>query len=157
MPPPMKVYFLRHGEADWPGWDRPDDERPLTKKGKKEMKRVADFLAGRDVILSVILSSPLPRAYQTAEVVAERIDREVSEEPALAPGFSPKKLAVLLKEHAGQDVMLVGHEPSFSEAIAALTGGNVKLPKAAVARVDLDDPQQLRGQLIWLITPKLIK
>jgi phosphohistidine phosphatase len=153
----MKVYFLRHGEADWPGWDRPDDERPLTKKGKKEMERVADFLADHDVVPAVILSSPLPRAYQTAEVVAERLNLQVSEEPALAPGFDPKKLAALLKQHAGQDVMLVGHEPSFSGAIAELTGGNVRLAKAAVARVDVDDPHQLRGQLVWLITPKIVK
>jgi phosphohistidine phosphatase len=153
----MKVYFLRHGEADWPEWDRPDDERPLTQKGKKELKRVADFLADHDVNPAILLSSPLPRAYQTAEVVAERLNLQVSEEPALAPGFDPKKLAALLKQHAGQDVMLVGHEPSFSGAIAALTGGSVRLAKAAVARVDVDDPHQLRGQLIWLITPKLVK
>ena len=153
----MKVYFLRHGEADWPDWDRPDDERPLTKKGKKEMKRVADFLADHDIIPAVILSSPLPRAYQTAEAVADRVDLEVSEEPSLAPGFDSKKLAALLKQNAGQDVMLVGHEPSFSGVIAALTGGSVKLAKGAIARVDVDDPEQMRGQLVWLITPKLVK
>lgn len=153
----MKVYFLRHGEADWPEWDRPDDERPLTKKGKKEMKRVAEFLADQKVNPSVILSSPLPRASETAEIVAESLDMQVSVEPSLGPGFDPKKLAALLKQHAGEDIMLVGHEPSFSGAILALTGGSVKLAKAGVARVDLDGLNQPRGQLIWLITPKLIK
>jgi phosphohistidine phosphatase len=153
----MKVYFLRHGEADWPEWDRSDDERPLTKKGKKEMQRVAEFLADHEVDPAVLLSSPLPRAFQTAEIVAERMGMRVSEEPALAPGFDAKKLAALLKKYAGQDVMIVGHEPSFSGAIAALTGGQVRLAKAAVARVDVDDPDQMRGQLVWLITPKIIK
>lgn len=153
----MKIYFLRHGEAEWPEWDRPDDERPLTKKGKKEMRRVADFLAEHDVEPAVLLSSPLPRAYQTAEIYAERLDIEVTEEPALAPNFDARKLAAIVKEHAGQDIMLVGHEPSFSEAITALTGANIKLAKAGTARVDLDDPQSLRGQLIWLVTPKMAK
>jgi phosphohistidine phosphatase len=153
----MKIYFLRHGEADWPEWDRPDDERPLTRKGKKEMKRMAEFLADREVNPAFILSSPLPRAHETAEIAAESLHIRVSEEPALAPGFDKKKLAALLKQYAGQDVMLVGHEPSFSAAIAALTGGNVRLAKAAVARVDVDDPDQFRGQLIWLITPKIVK
>ena len=40
----MQLYFLRHGEADWPDWDKTDDERPLTKRGKKEMQEVARFL-----------------------------------------------------------------------------------------------------------------
>ena len=40
----MKLCFLRHGEADWPNWDKPDNERPLTERGRKEMKRVAKFL-----------------------------------------------------------------------------------------------------------------
>lgn len=153
----MKVYFLRHGEADWPDWDRPDDERPLTKKGKKEMRRVADFMAEHEVEPTVLLSSPLPRAYQTAEIYAERLDMEVTEEPALAPGFDARKLAAILKQHVGQDIMLVGHEPSFSEAIGALTGANIKLAKAGAARVDMDDPQSMRGQLIWLVTPKMAK
>lgn len=153
----MKIYFLRHGEADWPDWDRPDDERPLTKKGKKEMRRVTDFLADHEVEPAVLLSSPLPRAYQTAEIYAERLDIEVTEEPALAPSFDARKLAAILKQHAGQDIMLVGHEPSFSEAIGALTGANIKLAKAGAARVDMDDPHELRGQLIWLVTPKMAK
>ncbi len=153
----MKVYFLRHGEADWPGWDRPDDERPLTKKGRKEMKRVAEFLADHEIAPSVILSSPLPRAYETAEIAADELDMQVAEEKSLAPGFDPDKLAALLRQYAGQDIMLVGHEPGFSEGIAALTGANVKLSKAGLARVDLDDPTQLRGQLVWLLSPKLMK
>lgn len=153
----MKVYFLRHGEADWPEWDRPDDERPLTRKGKKEVRRMADLLADHEVNPAVLLSSPLPRAFETAEIVAERFDLRVKEEPALAPGFDAEKLASMLKQYEGQDVMLVGHEPSLSRAIAALTGGNVRLAKAAAARVDVDSPDQLRGQLIWLIIPKIVK
>ncbi len=153
----MKVYFLRHGEADWPGWDRPDDERPLTKKGRKEIKRIAEFLADHEIAPSLILSSPLPRARETAEIAADELDMQVTEESALAPGFNPDKLADLLRRYGGQDILLVGHEPGLSEGIAALTGGNVKLSKAGLARADLDDPAQLRGQLIWLLSPKLMK
>ncbi len=153
----MRVYFLRHGEADWPDWQGSDDERPLTKKGKKEMKRVAEYFSDHEIEPDVLLSSPLPRAAETAEMVADELELEVTEEPALAPGFDSEKLADLLKQHAGQDVMLVGHEPSFSEAVATLTGANMKLAKAGLARVDVDDPNQLRGQLIWLLSPKLMK
>lgn len=153
----MKIYFLRHGEADWPDWSRPDDERPLTKKGKKQMRRVADYLADHEVKPAVLLSSPLPRAYETAEIFGERAEMSVTEEPRLAPGFNVKKLATMLKQYVGQDVMLVGHEPDFSETIAALTGANLKLAKAGAARVDVDDPRELRGQLIWLVPPSMAK
>ncbi|MGB8647762.1 MAG: histidine phosphatase family protein, partial [Anaerolineae bacterium] len=77
----MKVYFLRHGQANWPHWEGTDDERPLTKKGKKEVRQVAAFLQAAGIKLNVILSSPLPRAYQTAEIVAGKLDLEVTEEP----------------------------------------------------------------------------
>ena len=61
----MKLYLLRHGKADWPNWDKPDDDRPLTKEGKKEVAVVGKFLR-RFEIDPVILTSPLPRASQTA-------------------------------------------------------------------------------------------
>ena len=64
----MLIYFLRHGEADWPDWKKPDDERPLTEKGKKEMHQVGAFLANLSVKPDVVLTSPLPRASQTAEI-----------------------------------------------------------------------------------------
>ncbi len=55
----MKLCFLRHGEADWPNWDKPDDERPLTERGRKEMKRVAKFFQRLKFSADAILTSPL--------------------------------------------------------------------------------------------------
>jgi phosphohistidine phosphatase len=60
----MKLYFLRHGEADWPDWKKPDDERPLTKAGRKEMNEVGKFLHRLKVFPDLIVTSPLPRAAQ---------------------------------------------------------------------------------------------
>jgi phosphohistidine phosphatase len=152
----MRVYFLRHGEADWPDWDKPDDERPLTKKGRKEMERVAVFLRDLDPKISLMLSSPLPRALQTVEIVAEHLRVQLKKEPALAKGFDVEKLRAILKRENGADVMLVGHEPAFSEVIRELTGGKVKLSKGGVAAVELDDGAS-DGRLIWLISPKVAK
>ncbi len=153
----MKLYFLRHGKATWPNWDKPDDERPLTQKGKKQMRRVAQSLANFKVSPSVILSSPLPRAYQTAAIVAEALGLAVTEEPALAPGFNGDRLAELLRKYAGPDVMVVGHEPDFSNTIATLTGGEVLMAKAGLARVDMDDTNPTRGELVWLVPPKFLR
>ena len=66
----MKLYFFRHGQADWPNWNKPDDERPLTKEGAKEVRKVAKLLLQLK-ISPLILTSPLPRASQTAEIVAD--------------------------------------------------------------------------------------
>src|SRR5436853_2016192 len=129
----MRLYFLRHGEADWPNWDRPDDDRPLTEKGRKEMRKVAKFVRALDVPLEEIVSSPLPRAYQTAEIMAERFSLQVREDELLGHGFSVSALKEILDKHPVDTLMIVGHEPSFTEVIGELTGGNCKLSKAGIA------------------------
>jgi len=158
-PPPwihgLKLYFLRHGDADWPGWDRPDDERPLTPEGKEKMRRSAKFLADHGVTPEIILSSPLPRARQTADIMAAALRMEVVEDPALGGGFGHDALVKLVEEHAPKDIMLVGHEPGMSMVIWDLTGGRVKMGKGGLARVDLEDPADLRGHLVSLIPPKI--
>jgi phosphohistidine phosphatase len=150
----MKLYFLRHGKADWPDWDKPDDERPLNEQGRREMERIAQFLLNVKIEPSVILSSPLPRASQTAEYAAEALRVKLEQEPALGKGFNAAKLRSLLKRAKGGDLMIVGHEPDFTTVIAALTGGDVKLGKGGLARVDIE-PGALDGRLIWLIPPKI--
>src|SRR4051812_16466898 len=104
----MKLYFLRHGKADWPGWDRPDDERPLTEEGKEEMRRVAKFLPRLKVQPASILSSPLPRAWQTAEIVAERLKVKVQECVGLQKGFNRAELRRIIQEVGTEDLMIVG-------------------------------------------------
>ena len=152
----MKLLFLRHGEADWPDWNRPDDERPLTKRGQKEMKRVAEFLELLDFRADAILSSPLPRARQTAEIVAERMGKEVTIEPNLAHGFNSKRLRKMIGHTDAAEVMIVGHEPEFSQVIKELTGGKVKLSKAGVALLEIDRDASA-GELRWLFPPKIAK
>lgn len=117
----MKIYFLRHGQADWPDWNKPDDERPLTKKGRKEMEKVGKFLRALDPKISLVLSSPLPRALQTAEIAAQSLRLPLKKEPALAKGFTPAKLRTLLPREKKSNLMLVGHEPDFSKVIRELT------------------------------------
>jgi phosphohistidine phosphatase len=153
----MKLYFLRHGQANWEQWDRPDDERPLTKKGRKEVESVAGALKSLKVRPQEILSSPLPRAAETAQIVAQKLDIDLAETPLLAPGFGLHSLRQLLTAHPERDLMLVGHEPDFSLALAQLTGGTVRMVKAGLARVDMENPTDLRGELVWLIPPKILK
>jgi phosphohistidine phosphatase len=152
----MQLYFLRHGEADWPGWTEPDDERPLTDFGKKEVRQVAKFLDRLNVNPDLIVSSPLPRALQTAQVAAEQLKTKLRQDEALEPGFGISELSTLLKRHHSKALMLVGHEPDFSSVISALTGGFIKMSKAGIALVDLD-PETEKGRLLWLFPPKFAR
>jgi phosphohistidine phosphatase len=152
----MKLCFLRHGEADWPNWNKPDDERPLTERGRKEMKRVVKFLEHLKFSADAILTSPLPRASQTAEIAAARLGIELKTESALAHGFNVERLRRLLGKADAHCIMIVGHEPEFSEVIKELTGGEVKLSKAGVALLEVNR-ECTSGKLLWLFPPKFSK
>ena len=152
----MQLYFLRHGEADWPHWTRPDDERPLTDFGKKEVRQVAKFLSRLKVKPNLVVSSPLPRALQTAEVAAEQLKTKLRQDEALEPGFGISELRTLLKRHGSKVLMLVGHEPDFTSVISALTDASLKLSKAGVALVDFD-PETEKGRLLWLFPPRVAR
>src|SRR6476620_11193290 len=93
----MQLYFLRHGEADWPDCDKTDDERPLTKRGKKEMQEVARFLGRLKVRPDLIVTSPLPRASQTAEIAADYLKAKVRKDELLAPGYGLSELRTVVK------------------------------------------------------------
>jgi phosphohistidine phosphatase len=152
----MELYFLRHGEADWPEWKKSDDERPLTKRGKREMRDVAKFLDRLKVRPNLIVTSPLPRAAQTAEIAADYLKAKLRKDELLAPGFGASKLRTVLKRHRARVLMLVGHEPDFTQVISELTGASLKLSKGGVALLDVD-PESEEGKLLWLFPPKFAR
>lgn len=151
----MKLYLLRHGKADWPNWEKPDDERPLTQEGKDQLAAVAKMLARLEIAPS-LFTSPLPRASQTADIAGKHLNQKVRVDPLLSPGFDAGKLSKLLKDFSGSSLMLVGHEPDFTRTIFQLTGGETKLSKAGVALIELDTAS-MKGELRWLIPPKFAK
>jgi phosphohistidine phosphatase len=149
---PQQLYFLRHGMADWPDWDQPDDDRPLTKEGEGEVHEVSKFIRKRGVKPDVVISSPLPRAYQTAKIAAKELGAPLEEDNALSPGCTIEKLQAALKHHREKAIMVVGHEPDFSSMLQSLTGAHLKLSKTGVACVKMEDAHS--GKLMWLLTPK---
>ena len=150
----MKLYFLRHGIADWPNWSKPDDERPLTNKGIREMERVAKFLASRRIKPGRILSSPLVRAMQTAEITSKALGIKVEVERRLSPGFDREALEMIIESYPGEDLMLVGHEPGLSATIRDITGGEIKMGKSCLARIDYL-PELGMGLLVWLLPARI--
>jgi phosphohistidine phosphatase len=153
----VQLIFLRHGPAGSKSeWQGADGQRPLTDDGRAVVQQAAALLARAELTVDALLSSPLTRARQTAEIAAAALgcpDRLVDDE-RLAHGFDRKRLAAIVAEHSGAEtLLLVGHEPEFSAVIGQLTGGTVVIKKAGVARVDLDE-QTMRGTLVWLLPPR---
>jgi phosphohistidine phosphatase len=157
----MILYFLRHGLAeDRAVWLTDDTERPLTKEGKEKMAREAEALANLGLDLDLIITSPLARALQTAQIVAQRLKMEEKfvQDGRISPGFNLQGLSEVLADHPGvQTLMIVGHEPDFSETISDLIGGGrVVCKKGGLARVDVISQSPLMGELAWLMPPKLL-
>jgi phosphohistidine phosphatase len=117
----MQLSLLRH--ADAAAVASSDDVRPLTEKGMEQAQRVGRFCREHDIIPSLILHSPLKRAAQTAHEVAELTGARLELAPWLASGMSPHAGIEQLKEYRDEPhLMVVGHEPDFSQIIALLLG-----------------------------------
>jgi phosphohistidine phosphatase len=135
------IWLLRHGDAED---GSPDEQRKLTSKGEKQARAAGAALSALGVEPAACLSSPRVRAADTARLACERLGAKVELDETLSGGpFDPEELA------AGRDgdVILVGHEPDFSQAVERLTGARVKLKKGGVAAVE-------DGQLHLLLRPK---
>ncbi|MBI3244441.1 MAG: histidine phosphatase family protein [Chloroflexi bacterium] len=152
-----KLYFLRHGLADWPDWTGADDERPLTPDGIEKMKLEAKAIKRLKLKPDAILSSPLIRARQTADLVADRLGLTVKVTRLLAPGFNIAQLDKLVREADAATLLFVGHEPDFSTTLSQLIGGgHVVMKKGGLARVDITALDPLSGELVWLLAPAVL-
>jgi phosphohistidine phosphatase len=125
------IWLLRHGDAE-AGEGKPDAERDLTEKGERQSRDAGRALKALGVELDVCLTSPKVRARRTAELACAELGVAVEEDKRLAGGdFDPLEVA------AGRgEVMLVGHEPDFSQAVALVTGSRVKMKKGGIAAID---------------------
>ena len=125
------VWLLRHGDAE-AGGGKPDAERNLTEKGERQSEVVGRALKKLGVELDACLASPKVRAKRTADLACQVLGVSVEIDDRLSGGdFDPLEVA------AGRgDVMLVGHEPDFSGAVAFVTGSRVKMKKGGIAALD---------------------
>ncbi len=156
----MKIYFLRHGKSvDASLWRAGDDARPLTPEGLDLMRLEGTRMRAMKLAPDAIVTSPLTRARQTADIVAEELGltSKLEEDERLAHGFDRNALVAVMDDHAGAgSIMIVGHEPDFSATISALIGGGrVQLKKGGLARVDVVERvgDMIFGVLVSLLTP----
>jgi phosphohistidine phosphatase len=165
----MNLYLMRHAiavVADEPGVDT-DGERPLSPKGIKRIRRAVQGLKRLEVPFDGLLSSPVIRARQTADIVAEYLGLEgqVEEISGLAPESSVDNLILGLTRFRNREhLLLVGHEPLLSQTISYLVTGkkneslSFELKKGGLCRIEIDGlPPEKPAALHWLLAPKQLR
>jgi phosphohistidine phosphatase len=158
------LYLVRHAIAEERGPKWPDDrERPLTPDGISKMRRGVSGFETLAEPVALILTSPLLRAMQTAEVLSKGLAThpEIVTLELLSPGGSPSAIAAALAKYTKpRSIALVGHEPDLGALAAWLIGAKESVPfkKGGIARIETSDwPATRQSQLVWLATPKMLR
>ena len=157
------LYLVRHAIAAERGDEYPDDtKRPLTSQGMARMRQVVKGLMTLDPRIDLVLTSPLIRARQTADILVAGLSPapELAVEDTLAPDHRPEAVIDALGKHTSSEaVALVGHEPDLGILAAWLIGAREPLAfkKGGIARIDVGGKPGRDGQLIWLATPAMLR
>jgi phosphohistidine phosphatase len=161
------LIVLRHSKSDWSAdYGGSDLDRPLANRGRRAAKTVGRFLAGAGEVPDSVICSPAARALATISLASQGWDfeRPVRVSEALyGEGVGGLLEEVRREPESTKLLMVVGHEPSCSQTVGYLTGGGVvRMPTAALARVDLvvDEWGAIgpgTGVLSWLVVPRLVR
>ncbi|MEM7773592.1 MAG: phosphohistidine phosphatase SixA [Cyanobacteria bacterium P01_E01_bin.6] len=159
------VYFIRHGIAAERGTYANDDDRPLTEAGIRKTQRIAQHLHELDVTVDLILSSPLVRARQTAEILkSANLAESITISADVAPGGDMKRWLQWLNdwEQSGRRTLaMVGHQPDLGNWAETLVWGEpigrIIVKKAGMIGVELPATGSPIGasDLFWLTPPRL--
>ena len=159
-----ELYFIRHGVAEERGDAWPDDaKRPLTDDGVTRLRKGLRGLRRAGVGFDVVLTSPLVRARQTADIVASAMEPRppIFVAESLAPGGTYASLMTEIEKYAKRGrIALVGHEPDLGEVTARLIGARqpIEYRKGGVCRVDYAaGSSPVPGALRWFLPPKLMR
>jgi phosphohistidine phosphatase len=146
-----QLWLLRHGEAV-PHESKPDTDRELTPRGERQAVAAGEGLARLGVEFAACYTSPKVRARDTARLACRALNIEPQEDDVLADGFSRDDALELLYRHgADARVLVVGHDPSFTEVVHDLTGARVDFKKGGVAAVRAE---RTGGELVALLRPR---
>jgi phosphohistidine phosphatase len=146
-----QLWMLRHGEAV-PHDSKPDAERELTPRGRRQSDAAGAALAALSQEFAACYTSPKVRARETAEIACAHLNIEPIVDDVLANGFNRVDALTLLEAHdADAHILVVGHEPSFSQVVYDFTGGRVDFKKGGVAALRAS---RTSGELLVLARPK---
>jgi phosphohistidine phosphatase len=143
--------MLRHGEAV-PHDSKPDDERELTPRGRRQAEAAGAALAALNEEFAACYTSPKLRAIETADLACAALNTNPIVETSLANGFSRVDALALLEAHDEEaEILVVGHEPSFSQVVHDFTGGRIDFKKGGLACILA---RRGAGELLVLTRPK---
>lgn len=146
-----QLWFLRHGEAV-PHDSKPDAERELTARGERQASAAGEGLARLGVEFAACYTSPKVRARDTAMLACRSLDVEPQDADAVSGDFDrDDALELLLAHDDDARVLVVGHEPDFSQVVYDLTGARVDFKKGGVAAVRMSGGS---GELVVLLRPR---
>ena len=149
------VILLRHAKSDWNAGATDDLDRPLADRGRWAAAAVGVFLAEAGHVPNLVLCSPAARARETLDLAMAAGDWNCPTETADELYYGTvDDMVALACQRLVPVVMLVGHEPTMSSVLEHLTGADLRMPTAALARVNLNPGNT--GQLEWLIPPRLL-
>lgn len=161
------LIFFRHGKSDWNAAFERDHDRPINKRGRTDAKRMGRFLAEIDFLPDRIVSSSAVRARTTMEHASEEggwgdVPTEITDRLYEA---SPAQVLDVIRaqDEDCRRLLLVGHEPTWSTVVGRLIGeAGVRVSTATMVRVDVRGPRWSdvdfgRGELRWLVPPKLLR
>jgi phosphohistidine phosphatase len=159
----MEVYLLRHGIAEDDSPTGRDADRELTSAGRRKLNEVLKIVAAAGFVPEVVVSSPLVRARQTADIAVEVLGYkdEIHYANALVPDADPQEVWQEIRNgyRGVASILLASHEPLMSRCTGFLLGQPellVDFKKGAIARIDVDAfGMQPRGVLKWMLVPKL--
>jgi phosphohistidine phosphatase len=158
----LELYLLRHGIAEDRAPSGRDADRRLTDEGKKKLHRVMERAARAGIGPSLILSSPLKRAVETAEIAADVLHYkgEIGQTEALTPDSSPRAVWTEIRRHReAASILMAGHEPLFSQTVAYFLGSAyamVEFKKGALVRIDFGSlGAEPKGVLQWMLTARV--
>ena len=156
----MRLFILRHGIAEDAGGTIGEYDRALTEEGRVQLQQITQAMQRLGIKPDIVLTSPLVRARQTADIVASALGSTVESADELQPGCTLDSVQRLLRRYAHETIMIVGHEPDLSSLAARLINADergIVLKKAGLIRIEIDGrPQAGRGRLSALLTPKML-
>ena len=155
----MNLYLIRHGEAEQTSENKPHELRGLTENGAEIVRTSAEFWKNFIQSFDIILSSPLKRAKQTAEIirVVLKVKQEVVEEISLLNGGLTEDLLSIAEAFGMNEIAMVGHQPDIGIHIAAMTGKgdpNFRIPPSTITKIHFQEyPRIGKGILEFLLPP----
>jgi phosphohistidine phosphatase len=162
----VDLYLLRHGRAGTRGSEgQQDSGRPLTPEGRKEVTAIAGWLAGRGIPFSLVATSPILRARETAEIVHRALEPrpELVVWDELIPGGEMDDLVIRIARSDTPDaLLLVGHEPLLSTLASRIIAGDERarmaLARGGLAKIrNIGFRNGITGELHWLLTSRQIR